>query len=310
MTDGPSFLLVRFSAIGDCVMAAWAATAIRNKHPQAKLVWAVETRCASVVEVGSLVDTLAEFPRDRWKKSRWSPATWREQILAFVHLRRDRFDVGFDLQGHSKTALCLRIANPTRRVSARATDAFAARLNPPIGVRPDGMHTVDWYGTVLKSVDEYELPERPIMPRVEPKTSDRTIVTISVGAGQPDKAYPAEGFKRVACALMDDGMEVQFLGGPTDAPIIQSGAVDLVGKLPLGETMACVAQSAVHIAADTGTGHMAAAFGVPVVSIFGPKDPREFRPYTDRGVVLKEGSDPALVSAEAIVQAARGLLAK
>ncbi|MBC8063619.1 MAG: hypothetical protein H7Y17_02220, partial [Chlorobia bacterium] len=41
--------------------------------------------------------------------------------------------------------------------------------------------------------------------------------------------------------------------------------------------MSAVAHSTIHLAADTGTGHMAAAFGVPFVSVFGPTDPKLFR---------------------------------
>ena len=73
--SAPRFLLVRFSAIGDCVLSAWAATAIRHKYPEAYLCWAVESRCAAVVDRQRLVTRVCEMPRDRWKKARWSPKT-------------------------------------------------------------------------------------------------------------------------------------------------------------------------------------------------------------------------------------------
>jgi len=78
----------------------------------------------------------------------------------------------------------------------------------------------------------------------------------------------------------------------------------LVGKLGLRETMSVIASSSLTLAADTGAGHLAAAYGVPVVSIFGPTDPDEFRPYTDRSVVLKEGQSTGLVRPEQVVESA------
>jgi ADP-heptose:LPS heptosyltransferase len=302
-------LLVRFSAIGDCVMAAWAASSIRRRDPQTTLVWAAESRCAPVIDRVHLATSVAEFPRDRWKRNRWSPRVWREQLLAFSTLRKSRFDVGFDLQGHSKTALCLRIANPARRFAARATDALASRLSPTVGDRPVGTHTVDWNHHVISQFEPYSLDERPIMPEFELPRSAAPLATISVSAGQPEKAYPAQHWREVAQSLLSEGFRVAFLGGPTDEPILLAGCEDHVGKLPLRETMQWVAQSAIHLASDTGTGHMAAAYGVPVVSVFGPMDPREFRPYTTRGIVLREGLDPASVSPSAVIDAARSLVA-
>jgi ADP-heptose:LPS heptosyltransferase len=305
-------LVVRFSAIGDCVMSAWAATSIRYKHPEAYLCWAVESRCAAVIDRQTLCIRVVEFPRDRWKKRRWSPATWREQVATYARLRSMRFDMGFDLQGHSKTALCLRIAKPARRVQARATDSIAAKLNPMIGQPPKGMHTIEWNQKVLQTLGDFDLPEAPIMPVTEPPLRDgRSLVTISVSAGHADKAYPAVQWTSVAEELVRAGHRVVFLGGPTDTAIPVEGSEDLVGRLGLEKSMAYVAASDLHLAGDTGTGHMAAAYGVPVVSVFGPTDPNVYRPYprvNGQAIVLKEGSSTSEVRPAQILDAAHALL--
>ncbi|MEZ0326816.1 MAG: glycosyltransferase family 9 protein [Fimbriimonas sp.] len=299
-------MLVRFSAIGDCVMAAWAATSIRQLYPEVFLCWAVESRCAAVIDRQTLCSRVYEFPRDRWKRKRWSPKTWREQLVTHARLRNMRFDYGIDLQGHSKTALCLRIAKPKQRVAARATDSMAARLNPMVGEAPHGTHTVEWNHQVLRTFGDFVLPQAPIMPpRAEPAEG---LITISVSAGQADKAYPADHWREVAEALLQQGRRVAFLGGPTDTPIKLDGAEDYVGQLGLEKTMQMVAQSDLHLAADTGTGHMAAAYRVPVVSVFGPTDPAIYRPYTDNGKVLRAGQKTADVKPEHVIKAARELL--
>jgi len=314
--NAPRFLLVRFSAIGDCVMAAWAATAIREKHPEAFLCWAVESRCAAVVDRQQLVTRAWEFPRDRWKRRRWSPNTWREQLASYARLRQLRFDFGVDLQGHSKTALCLKIAAPKRRISARATDSLARRLNPVVGEKPVELHTVEWNHRTLQEFGDFELPWRPIMPRLEEARAaaaehipgGRPIASISVSAGQEDKAYPADRWREVADGLLKAGWRVVFLGGPTDTPIEHEGSIDLVRKLPLAQTMAVVAMSDVHLAGDTGTGHMAAAFGVPVVSVFGPTDPAVYRPYSHEAAVLREGTSTANIPSERVLAAFHDLV--
>lgn len=295
-------------------MAAWTATAIRNKHPHAFISWAVEPRCASVVDRKHLVTQAAEVPQDRWRRRRWSPGTWSQMVGFYARLRRLRFDFGMDLQGHSKTAICLRLARPKQRIAARSTDALAVKLNPVYGTKPESMHTVEWNHEVLQTFGDFALPIRPIMPirdsaweAVRSHLPSGRIASISVSAGHPSKVYPAQSWREVALGLIQDGFEVVFLGGPTDTPIDVPGTTDLVRKLPLDQTMAVVAHSALHLAGDTGTGHMAAAYGVPVLSVFGSTNPETYRPYTDLGIVLREGKIPDNVASDWVIQAAREL---
>ncbi|RYI20289.1 MAG: lipopolysaccharide heptosyltransferase family protein [Acetobacteraceae bacterium] len=305
--SAPRVLIVRFSAIGDCVMAAWAATSIRGKHPDAFLCWAVEARCAPMVDGHQLVTQKVEFPRDKWKKQRWSPATWQEQLAKYTRMRSLRFDFGLDLQGHSKTALCLRVARPRQRISVAATDALARRLNPLLEPGDPDEHTVERNHRALRTFGEYVIPERPIMPEV-PYEGDPNLVTLAVSAGQTEKAYPLERWGALAESLIGSGYRVAFLGGPTDRAPEVAGAEDYVGKLPLRETLALVQASRLHVASDTGTGHMAAAVGTPLISVFGPTDPAVFRPYTPRGVVLREGLSPADVPLATVEAEARRML--
>ncbi len=306
--SAPSLLIVRFAAIGDCVMAAWAATAYRSKFPEGRLVWAVEKRCRPVVEEGRLVTSIAEFPRDKWKANRWSPATWADQLRTYGALRKEKFDWGVDLNGHSKSALALRIAKPSKRIAVEPTDAFAKRLNPILSAGPEGEHTVEINHRALSTFDRFEIPKRPVMPGDDSIEGEPKLVTISVGAGSLQKMWPADRWQAVGSALISLGYEVALLGGPDDPKVDLPGARDYVAKLPLAMTMQLVSKSTLHLAADTGTGHMAAAFGVPVISIFGPTNAGKYRPFTDAGRVLQKGPTTADVSVEDVLSAARNFL--
>lgn len=304
----PRILVIRFSAIGDCVMAAHAVTALRLRHPEAFLLWAVEGRCAPVVDRHRLVSQRYEVPRDKWKADRWSMATWRDQLAKYTRLRSLRFDRGVDLQGHLKTAMLLRLAKPRERISVGATDALSARLNPVAGGRPEGMHHVEWQNAVISRWEPLPIPGRPIIPENEhPREAD--FATICTGASHPERLVDPAHWAEVARALQARGMRVAFLGGPKDARPEVEGALDLVGKLRLKESAAWVRRSAVHLAGDTGLGHIAAAMGTPVVTVFGPQDPRVFRPWTERGRVLQRDGDPNAVTPAEIVAAAEELTA-
>lgn len=301
------FLIVRFSAIGDCVLATWAATALRLQHPDAEIVWAAESRCAPVIDTDRLATSIYEIERRRWKR-RPGPSSLAAELRAYLGIRKYEFDWGFDLQGHSKTALLLRIAKTKRRVAARATDPFAARLNPVLLGFEQAGHTVVRNLRVLSESGALELPSRPIMPPVttpEALKDSTRLATIMTGAGHPSKLVPVEHWISVARGLLKEGWQVAFVGGPDDPRILLSNTLDLVGKLSLRETMGAIQASKLHLAGDTGTGHLAAAYGIPLISIFGPTDPAVFRPYAETTHVLQHGSSPADTSPHVILETIR-----
>ena len=309
-------LIVRFSAIGDCVMAVPVAAAIRAKHPDAHITWAVEPYCSPVIDQEKLVNEVVLFPRDEWEQSRWSPRTWRNQLKTYASMRGRKFDIGIDLQGQAKTAICLRFAKPKKRIAAKEHDFLSHRLNPVLDISRGQMHTVEHSMLALSRLGDFPSDVRFIMPAIREEMAsvqskfakDRPLATISISAGGQKKLYPAEQWAKVAWGLMDQGFQVAFLGGPKDpaAPIAQ--AIDWIGKFSLRETMAAVRLSAVHLAADTGTGHIAAAYNVPVVSVFGKTKPYWYRPYTSNGIVLDGKGSTLNVLPEQVVEAVHQLL--
>lgn len=308
-------LIVRFSAIGDCAMAAHTASCIRRSDPEGVLVWAVEERCSAVVDAERLVSEKAVYPRERWKKGAWSPTIWQEQLRYYAGLRKHGFDIGLDLQGHSKTAICLRLSGAKRRLSTRATDGFARRLNPVVADFEGLTHTVQRQLFALRTLGTFAGSPEPIMPAltnerrsIRGRIGPASFLAIAVGAGQPWKAYPLAHWQQVASSLAELGKRVVFLGGPGEAAPDVPGAVNLVAQLDLAETIAVLAECELALAADTGAGHIAAAYGKPVVSIFGPTDPAEFGPYTDRGIVLRQDQKTESVRPEEVLEAAHTLL--
>jgi ADP-heptose:LPS heptosyltransferase len=150
--------------------------------------------------------------------------------------------------------------------------------------------------------------EPPLMPDLATaaeafrrEVGGRPLATVQTGAGEADKAYPH--WLDVAAALQGRGWSVVGIGGPGD-PRLPSPTIDLVGRLDLRGAMATVLASDVHLAADTGTGHVAAAYGVPVVSVFSKNEPERFRPYSSAAAVLREGRSAASVDPDQVVEAA------
>lgn len=302
----PKILVVRFSAMGDCVMSAWALTGLRQILPSAHITWAAMDRFAPVIDRSRLVDQVVFADTAAWKRQRAAPTTWLAQFRAFSGLRNQGFDVGFDLQGQVKTALCLRLAGAKKRFATQTGDGMARRLNPSTDCLLGSIHEVEAANRLLSHWHECPIPSRPYMPPVH-ESPNRQVV-IQTGSGHPHKKLSQNRWHQVAQELVAHKFEVTAIGGSGDDSVYTEGVNNLVGRLSLEKTLQLVANCRLHISADTGTAHAASAYGVPVVTVFGRTDPNRYRPYGPETTILRPGPDPDAVSADEIIRAALHVL--
>lgn len=123
-----------------------------------------------------------------------------------------------------------------------------------------------------------------------------------------DKTWP--GFATFAAeALPTLGRRVVVCPGPGEEERIArerfSGATLLPG-VGLGVYAALMQQAGLMVSNDTGPGHMAAAVGLPLVSVMGPSDPRLWHPWGPGVQVLGGGGSWPV--ADAVLAACRALL--
>lgn len=296
-------LIVKFSSIGDCVMAVPAASMFRRAFPSGFLSWAVDPRCADVIDDG-LVNQKFLIPWEQWKREKVSGMS---RAKHYLQLRKEKFDVGIDLQGHGKTAICLRLSGARKRATVEPWDVAARILNPVAKIAP-GLHTVERNLAVFRQMGIDHADTSPIMPSTF-ASAPEGLISIAVSTGHPKKNLPLEMWAEVAAGLRDMGHPVAFVGGPTDTAPAVDGVTDYCAKLSLKETMGILAASRLHIAGDTGSGHICAAYGIPVISIFGATDPAIFRPYGPLITVLKADEKMHGVTAVNILASAKAALA-
>jgi ADP-heptose:LPS heptosyltransferase len=105
-------------------------------------------------------------------------------------------------------------------------------------------------------------------------------------AATADKTWPVERFLDVAVHLQKTlELTPVFIGGAGE----NLGAFErwrTVAGAPLPEIQSLIAGAALFLGNDSGPAHMAAAFGVPVVVIFGASDPVIWAPWRTQAEVL------------------------
>lgn len=81
-----------------------------------------------------------------------------------------------------------------------------------------------------------------------------------------------------------DKTVVDALKALVDPRLLGSRVIDMCGQINLRRTASLIKQCRIFITNDSGPMHMAAALGVPTVSIFGPTDPELLKPYGEQHV--------------------------
>jgi lipopolysaccharide heptosyltransferase II len=125
------------------------------------------------------------------------------------------------------------------------------------------------------------------------------LIRVGVCAGAeygPAKRWPLERFAEVVNQISAKHAQFrwQLFGAPgekdmgeTLSAMLQAPHENLVGKTRLTELIAKLRQCQLLLTNDTGTMHLAAALGIPTVSIFGSTCPIETGPLGDRHTVIQ-----------------------
>ncbi len=129
-----------------------------------------------------------------------------------------------------------------------------------------------------------------------PRAKAGDYIVVAPSASFLYKRWPVESFVNLTQEILaKTPYDVVILAGPDDkfceaferisSPRLQN----LQGKTTLSESMAYLEYSKLCIGNDSGMNHIAEAYGVPVVTIFGPTDPRfGFAPHGSKSVTLSK----------------------
>ena len=283
--------------IGDAVMAEPLLRRLQARGEQVTvgaLPWV-----APVLRAMPAVAEVIEFPFQhgglQWRA--------RRQLAAQVE---GRFDIAYVLPNSIKSALLPFLARIPKRVGylgeARVGLLTHRLKNPPKVQRPP---MVQWYSR-LSGEAGVEM-DRPQL-QLDPVQVDRGLATLGLHRGAylvfapgaefgPAKRWPAERFGELAAAV---NQKVVLLGSAKEAELCAAIALsspahclDLCGKTTLGQALELISAAQAMVSNDSGLMHVAAAFGINQVALFGSSSPLHTPPLNERAQVLWLKNDPA-----------------
>jgi heptosyltransferase-2 len=282
MSPGPRILIIRFSSLGDVVLATPLLRAIHARHPSAAITFAVSARFADLLAGNPAVTRLVPVPP-------------KQRIGALAQqLASEAFDVGIDLQDSWRSRrLRRRLGGRWGTVNRRRGARFLLIW-----------FGLDRYGTPLPMAERYfgaarELDVAPDGKPAEvfPQPADEAqaaavaapgFVALAPGAGHASKRWPLAHWQALARRLLAAGHRLVAVGGAAERPLLDLPGVVPAYGLPLLVTGALLRRARVVVANDSGMLHLATAVGRPVVALVGPTVRGfGFFPYLARGEVLE-----------------------
>ncbi len=200
--------------------------------------------------------------------------------------------------------------------------------------RPDEHERARWCRLVADGLGVAADPDDVHLRSPDGPSPAPDAVVLHPGAGAPARQWPVDRFAAVSRHLRDEGHRVVLTGSKDERAAAGQVArlaglardAVLAGRTDLAELAALVSGARLVVSGDTGMAHLASAYAVPSVVLFGPVPPAEWGPPTDGphtvlwslpGCGTRRGDphggtvDPGLeaISVDDVLRAARARLA-
>ncbi|MFS8038246.1 lipopolysaccharide heptosyltransferase I [Xanthobacter sp. AM11] len=276
-------LLVKLSSLGDVVHTFPALTDALAAVPGLELHWAVEEAFAPVARLHPAVTRVIEVPLRRLLRRPVCALRSGEAGRVRAALAATRYDCIIDAQGLLKSAAVALLAHGPRhgfdRASAR--EGLAAATYGRRHHVPETEHMAVRIRKLMAGALGYGIEGRPADSglRAAPEAGRKPYLVLLHGTTWPTKTWTLAGWRGLAEAAGAAGLEVAlFAHGAAEqarAAAIATGFahVRLLPPQTLESLAPVIAGAAGVVSVDTGLGHLAAAYGVPTLGLYGPTDP-------------------------------------
>jgi Glycosyltransferase family 9 (heptosyltransferase) len=274
MSERRTAIVLRALGLGDLITGLPAMRLLRVGLPDHRVLLATPRRWAPIVAVADVADGILDAHE-----------------LAPIVGAPFGVDLAVDLHGNGAASRDLLTALAPRRLLAYADGPTEWRREE---------HEVDrWLRLVCDGLPVRETASPSVAGILGAPPAGRLprqATVVHCGAAAASRRWPPERLTAVAMLLGAEGHAVTVTGGPGEerlaAEIGRAAEVDSRTDLSLLELMELVGHARLVVSGDTGVAHLAAAYRVPSVTLFGPVAPARWGPPRHtRHQVIWHGDD-------------------
>lgn len=310
-------LIVKPSSLGDIIQALRVAQSIRDQLPEAVISWVVRDRFAEVIRRCPAVNgDLIEFNRTNWLRG--APGLFRE-------IRSREFDVVFDFQGLLRSGLMtLAARSPLKLGHHLCREGSQLSYSRLVPLPPDGRdsHHIDLMLHFLPEIGLRAELTSPIRLQCEPpyhvdsRLHEIRPVVLLPNSREPSREWPYFADLAERILQSDSHAAVAWdtnLPFTPPASLVNERFINLSQKTGLMDLVGLLSIARLVIANDSGGTHIAAALGVPVLSLHGPTSACKSGPFPQGNgtnhVLEAANGDLSQLKTDMVLEKVLGLIA-
>ncbi len=291
-------LIIKPSSLGDVIHSLPFLNAIRNDFKFAKVHWVIAKGFESLLEHHPMIDKLWVINKDNWKNIKKLKNTITEIRRLCGELKNESYDIAIDLQGLFRSGFLTQATNAPLRIGFKEAREGSTMFYTHKIEGGKEIHAVDRYLKIAAvlgcDVDDVRFPMPLIVESEWVKTAKAELKQYAViipGARWETKKWFPDRFAELAKNL---SIKSLVMGSGQDKEISnyieessEGNAISMAGRTDLKELITLIRNARFVISNDSGPMQIAAACGIPVISVFGPTNPVRTGPYGSTHIVIK-----------------------
>jgi ADP-heptose:LPS heptosyltransferase len=291
LPTGARIALTRLRSLGDCVLTTPALRILKHSRPDLNVAVVVEDRFREVFE-GS-PDVQAVLPPSALALARWHP------------------ELCLNLHGGTRSLVLTAASRARHRAGFehfRASRVYTLRIPRAQEILGEErvVHTAEHIASAMFYLGAERQPvPRACLPAVPTARPAKPYAVVHPFAATPAKTWPRGGFLAVARTLRHEHeLEVVIAGAAADDFADFHEEFRVAAGAPLRDVMSLMAGASLFIGNDSGPAHIAAAYGVPCIVLFGPSDSAVWAPWqTEAEVLTSRGADIGTIEVSQVLNA-------
>lgn len=286
-------LVIRLSAMGDVAMTVPVLVALTQEYPNLKITFLTKAFYKPIV---SGIPNVNVVIADTKGKHRGILGLWRLfgqlkklgiDAVADLHnvLRSNILKIFFLTQG-----ILFRQMNKGRSEKKKLTSGKSIEIEPLKPMHERYVEVLKSLGFVFSLNERHTLPKLDISKGIKEKWFSGNYKTIGIApfAAFQGKVYSQHLMEELLTNLNELNHTQIFLfgGGKKETEILEqweskfNNCISAAGKLTFPEELKVISNLHVMVSMDSGNGHLAAMYGVPVITLWGVTHPYVgFKPF-------------------------------
>jgi ADP-heptose:LPS heptosyltransferase len=302
-------LLVKFWGIGNIFMMLPAVHALRRKYPSARVdLLTIQRNREAATSLDPFFDGVHCLDTGSFA------AFARSLLAVYPVLSAASYDVIVDFEQFSRfSALLAALIGRGRTVGFRTAGQHRHHLYTDQVTYDDSRHMTRSFYALAERAGAGPAPELPLLHEAGAAMRRRSnlagipggrvpdgviLVVVHVGTSDnfPERRWPSAEFAKLMNTMLQrKNILIACTGVGDEAPLVKKvlsavrdseRVLDLCGRLSFSQYLQLVLSCDLVVSADTASVHMASAFGIPVLGIYGPNTPLVYGPWGRRSTYV------------------------